>query len=266
MKTYSVSEVAIQLDANEETVRRWIREGKLKAQRAVGRGGHSIRLEDVVDFANLPPRAYLRSLEFWLTANKIRYIRLDRDKEVAVLSRNTGAVTKLSLGTLLMPGVGTGVLLSLMADEVRKSTRRKKQYPTYCIRLLADDEELVEFEEAADEPTEFSSELQRASVKKGADIPPEAFMNCLRELESKSKSVMDEKENAPAMVYSAPAESSQAKKSLDAEATDSNEVSPEPEKSRNFLDEIAQAKQLMDMGVLTPEEFADIKARLIAKI
>ena len=73
MSHYSVNEVSEMLNVSIETVRRWIREGKLNAKRGLGRGGNSIQLEDIVTFVNKPPRLYMKALRKWLDANKIEY-------------------------------------------------------------------------------------------------------------------------------------------------------------------------------------------------
>lgn len=41
---------------------------------------------------------------------------------------------------------------------------------------------------------------------------------------------------------------------------------PEPVSASNVMDEIVKAKQLFDAGILTEQEFADLKAKLIAKL
>ena len=61
------------LQVNEETVRRWIREEKLPAIRKVGRTGSSIKLEDVIEYANLKPHRYHESMMHWLKENNIDF-------------------------------------------------------------------------------------------------------------------------------------------------------------------------------------------------
>lgn len=73
MESYSVAEVASMLQVNEETVRRWIREGKLEANRKLGRGGSSITLDNIVNFVNQPPYTYIQPMIAWLNDNNIRY-------------------------------------------------------------------------------------------------------------------------------------------------------------------------------------------------
>ena len=40
----------------------------------------------------------------------------------------------------------------------------------------------------------------------------------------------------------------------------------EPVSASNIMEEITKAKQLLDAGILTEQEFADLKAKLIAKL
>ena len=49
-KVYSVKDVAEVMDVNEETVRRWIRSGRLKCSRNRGRGGNKIMESNLIDF------------------------------------------------------------------------------------------------------------------------------------------------------------------------------------------------------------------------
>ena len=49
-KVYTVKEVAKVMDVNEETVRRWIRSGRLKCSRNRGRGGNKIMESNLIDF------------------------------------------------------------------------------------------------------------------------------------------------------------------------------------------------------------------------
>lgn len=73
MQDYSVSDVADMLGVNVETVRRWIRDDRLKAKRGLGRGGNSLQLEDIVEFVNTPPCNYVLPLKAWLDSHGIPY-------------------------------------------------------------------------------------------------------------------------------------------------------------------------------------------------
>lgn len=56
MKYYSVKEIANLISVNEETVRRWIREGKLKSTIISKKTGNSIKESDLYEFLNTIPR------------------------------------------------------------------------------------------------------------------------------------------------------------------------------------------------------------------
>ena len=72
MNMYTVSQIAEIFDVSEETIRRWIRNDKLKAKRGLGRNGSLVALEDIVGFANEYP-LYRDSLLSWLDKNDIKY-------------------------------------------------------------------------------------------------------------------------------------------------------------------------------------------------
>ena len=55
MKSYSVKEIAEQADVSEETVRRWIRSGKLEATQLSRKQGNSITEESLKRFAATSP-------------------------------------------------------------------------------------------------------------------------------------------------------------------------------------------------------------------
>ena len=50
MKTYSVKDIAVMLQTNPETVRRWIRAGKLKADRTSRKDGNIIREDELYKY------------------------------------------------------------------------------------------------------------------------------------------------------------------------------------------------------------------------
>lgn len=50
MKTYSVAEISDMVNTNPETVRRWIRSGKLPAERTSRKDGNAVKEEDLYGF------------------------------------------------------------------------------------------------------------------------------------------------------------------------------------------------------------------------
>lgn len=56
METYSVSQIAKMLDTQPETVRRWIRSGKLKAEQSSRKDGNIITENDLNKFLKASPK------------------------------------------------------------------------------------------------------------------------------------------------------------------------------------------------------------------
>ncbi len=56
MKTYSVKQIAELLNTNPETVRRWIRDGKLKAEQASRKDGNTVTEDELVKFIKENPK------------------------------------------------------------------------------------------------------------------------------------------------------------------------------------------------------------------
>lgn len=56
MSIYNTKEIAELLNINEETVRRWIRSGKLKAERSSKKQGNVVYEEDLFEFISDKPK------------------------------------------------------------------------------------------------------------------------------------------------------------------------------------------------------------------
>jgi len=61
MKTYTVKQIAEMLNTNPETVRRWIREKKLKAEQSSRKDGNIITEEELQRFLKATPKYALRA-------------------------------------------------------------------------------------------------------------------------------------------------------------------------------------------------------------
>lgn len=151
MITYSVSDVANMLGVNEETIRRWIRDGKLNAKRGLGRGGNSLLLEDVVEFANRPPRAYLLYLVAWLEQHGIAYQRVEDSAESKDVTKKAAIHTSIATATAstiaaAMGPAGIATSIGLAAAGAASSLTaikggRKKSYHTFSVKLTDTTEE-----------------------------------------------------------------------------------------------------------------------------
>lgn len=257
MVTYSVADVSKMLNVNEETIRRWIRDGKLNAIRAVGRGGNTLFLEDVVNFANKPPRAYLIFLEEWLNNAGVPYERIEDSKVVneakalgktAVLGK-AGAATVSVITAATIPaslsvaGIASaaamagpiGIGVAGVAYGAAKLAKRRNQR-TYSIRLLTSNEAKSEKAKVAIEEDTSSNPVGTESEFFSIEIPRE-------------NQELNNSEVTECKVDDAP-----------------KEEKPEAMDTTSVLNEIAQAKQMLDAEIITQEEFVTIKTRLIAKI
>ncbi len=160
MQDYSVSDVADMLGVNVETVRRWIRDDRLKAKRGLGRGGNSLQLEDIVEFVNTPPCNYVLPLMTWLDSHGIPYQKefisyscadsfLDHlNPTKSIESTATGIVTT-SLGNTWGSNP-IGAILPAAASLFGTALEKKKYEHTYRIRLLSQAED----EKASDNTVE----------------------------------------------------------------------------------------------------------------
>ena len=248
-ESYSVFDVSQMLNVNEETIRRWIRNGKLPAKRAVGRSGNSILLADIVSFANRPPRAHLLSLDVWLTANKIPFERIadpktftpsERTKLLASLTAGsaTSAIASVAIPSALAAGPAGFVAgaIGLGAASVAYGTTKivRKLYQTYTIKLLISDDLEQNNTNIAGKPAN-NAENQTDTLL----TPSITGVNDEATVLTSHKTMLD---------------------------TPSNESGVGFASLTRMLEEITQAKQLLDAGIITADEFAEIKAKLIAKI
>ena len=168
-RVYSVSEVVDMFGVNhEETVRRWIRDGRLPAKRGLGRGGSTMLLEDIVDFANKPPRAYLKSLISWLDAHGIEYEKIadnttEREQIGNTLSRASNNSAML-LGLSTSPASLAGATAGLIAGTAI-STMRKKTHVPFTVKLVAPPELPAE----ANSNNESTNSAEQMAIAKTAD-------------------------------------------------------------------------------------------------
>lgn len=253
MRRYSVAEVSSMLNVNAETIRRWIRNGKLNAKRAMGPGGNTMLLEDIIAFANIPPRAYLLPLESWLSSNGFNYQKVEDAKQPKISNRAAlgaavatsglataaSALTSASLATWTRIMSVAGPISVGVAGSICAATKLmdRKTHQTYSIKLLYSEEKNIENSNSIVdvEASEKSSSIEQNGVSI-LDVPPRA--------EESNPGEHTEDENKHTL----------------------NNGTVTTVNSINILDEIAQAKQLLDAEIITHEEFVDIKAKLIAKI
>ena len=229
MTLYNGSDVSKMLNVNEETVRRWIRDGKIKAQRALGRVGNTMFLDDIVNFVNKTPRAYLVSFENWLIDNHIEYERIYDNEQ------NQGSSTVISPA---LAGVMAGVAASTpLAAPIVMGTGfcaskviKKKNYQHYIIKITNTfDENPVKIEEP-------KAKTKETSDNSFTDTLPDSY----------PKRDEDFFEIEP---------------HLNTDKLPTNDLD-----YNGILDAIARAKRLLDEDIISREEFDTIKSKLIAKL
>ena len=239
MTTYTVSTVSKMLGVNEETIRRWIRDGKLNAKRAVGRGGNSILLEDVIAFANKPPRAYLLSLEDWLSSNGISYRKkedsldsYDIYDEVKMVS---GAAKTILTSSLISPTIATPAALGVLGAYGATKIFNKKNYRSYTIQLINSKEE-----NKGEQNTTSVDVAENRNASFTNSNPPlietPVVINDITAVEPMQ--ITDKTDPLP--LFSA--------------------------NVTNILDDIARAKQMLDAEIITQEDFNIIKTKLISML
>lgn len=138
MKMYSVKEISEMLDANPETVRRWIRAGKLKADQYSRKDGNMVQEDELYK--------YLRSTS----------------KYAGIAAGMVASNSLLALTTIIGTGV-TSILVSLLTRKSSKSekdVRRLSADVERAIRAnIAESEALIEKKKAA--IAELQSEISK---------------------------------------------------------------------------------------------------------
>ena len=134
MKQYSVVEAAKILGVSEETVRRWIRDGRLEAKRGLGRNGNALDLNAIVKCANESTRMYIDNVMEYLDKAGIAYKKVMANTtgsvakagaNAAKVAAGVGAVGAGVGAAMMVPGVAAGVLpivSAAMVNEYRKKT------------------------------------------------------------------------------------------------------------------------------------------------
>ena len=179
MRVFSVNETASIFNVSEETVRRWIRDGKLNAKRNLGRTGNEICLDAVVDFANRSSKRHLDKLAAWLEKNGIEFrkvmsfsedIGVNKDLES---TKTTASIIGAALGGAVFGGPVGGLIGGTAAI-----LGSRESVPDYKIVLQQSDSS-VPLGDSAQEA------LQDAEYSMGSIVP---------ECESAGMSVLQEED------------------------------------------------------------------------
>ena len=107
-QTLSVTQVSEILDVSEESVRRWIRENKLAADKKLGRSGHTIYLIHLVDFVNRSSSTYADKFKAWLKQENIPFEIVNASTGISAAAAAAGAASLVfgPVGTIAAGAVG----------------------------------------------------------------------------------------------------------------------------------------------------------------
>ena len=138
-REFSVSKTAEVLGIkNEENVRRWIREGRLVAKRRLGRKGNVVLLEDIVEFANKPPRTYLSALVSWLDNEGIQYKKIsDPSSQKDLINAVQRSAATAGAMAALAPVVPLFPIVAGAAAATATAKKQQKTQVPFTIELIA---------------------------------------------------------------------------------------------------------------------------------
>lgn len=154
MKSYTVKQVAEQADVSEETVRRWIRSGKLEATQPSRKQGNTITEESLTRFAAASPTNAARLAGLIGGAIAIA--------PIAAVSPLGAATLAIATATKLLSGVhfssnnsselnesAKSLALALRdaseeADRLRASIKKKREMVDELTAQIREEQELVD--------------------------------------------------------------------------------------------------------------------------
>ena len=147
MKTYNVKQIAEMLETNPETVRRWIRDGKLAAEQSSRKGGNTVTEEELKRF--MESRSKYRSKSslvglaaFGIVAAVSYVARYLQDRGNQDLSRLPDDVQEQLSGNVVKLREAVDhkrELISQTQEEISEMERQIEQY-----RYLMEHKDVVE--------------------------------------------------------------------------------------------------------------------------
>ena len=162
----TVTEVAEILEVNEESVRRWIRENKLAADKKLGRAGHTIYLSALVDFANKSSGVYQNKLMAWLKKENIPF---EFTKASSGIPAAAAAAGTASLVAGPVGAIAAGVVGYMLGANSSKITLKKTEPAD---TLVQPPEAVEELQDLIYEGFEFGSAEGPMEEKKRPMILP----------------------------------------------------------------------------------------------
>lgn len=162
MKTYSVKDISDMLDTNPETVRRWIRSGKLKANQHSRKDGNTVREDELYK--------YLRSTS----------------KYAGIAAGMAAASPLLVLST----AVGAGIIGIIAATIGARENQEKEDVQTLSENIeLTLRKNIAESQDAIKKKRAAIDELQREILKEQQQVAD--YQNALDHLDDALSKVQD---------------------------------------------------------------------------
>lgn len=147
MKTYSVKQIAELLNTNPETVRRWIRDGKLKAEQTSRKDGNTVTEDELARFAKENPKysSVLAVLGGGVLGGTVA---------------TSAATSLLSAGAIVIPGFGIPIAASLLGGAAAGFFKKKNSSGDKI-----SDQEVIECFKHGIKEHEKTIEEKRAKIK-----------------------------------------------------------------------------------------------------
>ena len=147
VKTYTVKQIAELLNTNPETVRRWIRDGKLKAEQASRKDGNTVTADELARFVKENPKysSVLATLGGGVLGGTVA---------------TSVATSLLSVGAISIPGFGIPIAASLLGGSVAGFFMKKNSSGDKI-----SDHEVIECFENSIKEHEKTIEEKRAKIK-----------------------------------------------------------------------------------------------------
>ena len=176
METYQVAEL---LDVNEETVRRWIRDGKLSAEKSSNKQGNVITESALLEFAKKAPiyAAAIGAMVATASVNTFLAMPAVLAGSLFTYRQSTGSATEAKVQTEALCDALENYIAT-RRREIDRKTRRAQQ-------LLEEVEELnEEIEEARREVQRCLDVVAATGLSNSRKVPIEASMGLAEEDES----------------------------------------------------------------------------------
>lgn len=139
MKTYNVKQIAEMLSTNPETIRRWIRDGKLKAFQSSRKGGNIVTESELRNFVKATPKYFSKLAIGVGTAGAsfvagvlLRYLAGKSSDEIRVQPEDFKIYLQKSISSLNETILQKQKLIHQTETEIKEISKQIEQYSLLC--------------------------------------------------------------------------------------------------------------------------------------